>query len=135
MPNLTTSICGSCVKVKFSWNNPGNNNGAAINRYDIKIKAKNGQFYASPECDGLDPIIIAARACYVFMTSLRAAPFSLVANTGIVAYVNGANLKGYNNSYSMPNIATNVIETVPVSPTGSRNRPPTTFNLMQIALT
>ena len=47
------------------------------------------------------------------MSTLRAAPFNLVKSDLIEIIINGANIKGYNASFSDPNTAGAVIETEP----------------------
>jgi len=64
---------------------------------------------------------------------MRAAPLSLIKGKNIVVKVNAANLKGYNNSFSVVNTANHTVETEPVAGLAvTRRQPPTTYNLLNI---
>jgi hypothetical protein len=100
MDKITITLGTNDVSVKLAWNYP-QDNGDSVDEYIIEIRGKDGEFYTSlATCDGSNPVIVTNRYCFIFMDTLRNAPFNLVKGDRIVARGNSRNLKGFNASTS-----------------------------------
>jgi len=101
MSGPTTSIVGTNIRI--SWTVP-ETNGAAMTSYIIVVRDKTNFYYSDiTSCDGTNPTIVAQLYCDIPMATLRATPFSLIRGDSIYTKVNGANIKGYNDSLSSSN--------------------------------
>jgi hypothetical protein len=99
--------------VKIYWQAPADNSDP-ITEYQILIRKAGGAEYAEEltYCDGADATIAAARQCFVPLTTLRGAVFSLVYGDLVVARARARNSLGYG-QYSQPNVLGATVQTEP----------------------
>lgn len=78
-PPLVITTTNTANTVTVDWDEPINN-GYVIHKYRFYILQSDGTTYGeeSLKCDGTDTTIVNARQCQIALTTLRAAPFSLV---------------------------------------------------------
>lgn len=62
--------------IRISWTSPYSNS-ESISEYEILIQAQNGELYNSERCNGSSASVLTTRECFVPLSVLRAAPFSL----------------------------------------------------------
>jgi hypothetical protein len=96
MAMITLTDNTGSPSVKITYVEPANN-GSPVLAYEIKIKAANGTFYTTSECNGT------TTSCDVNMTTLRAEPFNLVRGNNIRAVVKSNNSVGWATQYSPEN--------------------------------
>jgi hypothetical protein len=102
------------LSVKISWTAPTDNSDS-ITSYEILIREQGGsQFSATADCNGADSAVVAARFCLVPLTTLTAAPYSLVFGDLVAARARAINSIGAG-QYSQPNAVGATIETAPVA--------------------
>jgi len=95
------------TKVVVSWTAPSNSGGTGvpISAYQVLFKQSNGVYSTIDlECDGTDPVILAALQCKVEMTTLLASPFNLVEGNLVTVVVQALNVIDYSVP-SIPNTA------------------------------
>jgi hypothetical protein len=90
--------------VRISWPEPAEH-GSAIVAYTVTFRASDGSYKEETSyCDGTTAAIVAARACEIPLTTLRAAPFGLAYDDLVVAVVSAHNGNGEGPA-STPNVA------------------------------
>jgi hypothetical protein len=115
------------TNVKIAWTLPADNGGVAITAYTIEIQQVGAAGWnADSACVGSDPTTRANLYCVVAMSSLTAAPHSLVRGNLVVVRVTVTNSIG-TSATSTPNSGGATIMTVPDVPgTASRDGAGTT---------
>jgi len=104
------------TKVKISWVVPYDNS-AAITGYQIIIQANDlaNFFEDKVNCDGNQDPVKSSLSCFIPLTVLRAAPYSLEFNDLVVAKARAKNIWGFG-AYSENNTAGAYIQTEPNAP-------------------
>jgi len=74
----TVSYAALIYTVTFSLPSNTGGTGVTIDGYEILFKQSNGDWSVATGCDGTDLTVISTRTCDVALTTLTAAPFSLV---------------------------------------------------------
>ena len=102
------------ANIVLAWVKP-RTNGLEITSYNIWIQAKDGSFLTQlMHCDGSDPAVVAGVSCEVPLTTLIAAPFSLVQEDQVYLKITASNAYGESLESSVGSGAT--IKLVPDAP-------------------
>lgn len=99
--------------VKITWSAPYSGGiGIKITSYEILIRNKENNFVSTAECDGTNPLIIAATTCTVSMDTLTGPLFNLVLSDLVSVKVKATNEKG-SGHFSANNVIGALIEEIP----------------------
>lgn len=104
---VTTSDNAGVPSMRFSWTKPAEN-GSPVTAYELQIRAQNGSFLATTECDGSDLTVVSNMYCDVLMATLRA-NFSLSKGDPIIAQVRAKNAVGWAATFSPANSGMTVV--------------------------
>jgi hypothetical protein len=101
-PPASVSTQNSADKVIITWSSPVTN-GSPITAFKIFIRQTDQTTYIQEliECDVISSIVISSRTCSVSLTTLKAAPYSLVKGDSVYAKIISVNAYGDSATYSV----------------------------------
>jgi hypothetical protein len=80
--------------VEITWDDSPDTHGTPLTSYTIYLGQADGTYTESNECDGATPDVFNNRLCYVQMSTIREAPYSLALGELIQVKITATNLKG-----------------------------------------